>query len=135
MQEHATTLNLFLDVGRAIKRDMGSALPLPFAQCEALKLVEELPRASMREVARTLRITAPSATSLIDELARQGYLKRGAAREDRRRIALTLTPKGKRIASEIMRKRKAVFARLLQPLDHEDRENLNRVLRKIINSQ
>ncbi|HWB34150.1 MAG TPA: MarR family transcriptional regulator, partial [Candidatus Paceibacterota bacterium] len=78
---------------------------------------------------------APSATSLVDELVRQGYLRRDATREDRRRVELTLTPKGHRVASDIMRKRKAVFARMLKSLSPEDREDLNRVLRKIINSQ
>ncbi len=126
------TLSLFLEIGRLIRARMAHALPVPFAQCEALRLVHQTDAVRMRDIADHLHVTAPSATALVGELVAHGYLTREARADDRREVVLSLTPKGVRALREIDTRRTAVVAELLAPLGDEDHAELDRILQKII---
>jgi DNA-binding MarR family transcriptional regulator len=126
------TVPRFTEVGLLIKSRMQSALPLPLAQCQALWFVAERKRPGMQDVAKYFKITAPSATFLIDELVRGGYLARRANTGDRRKVELALTPKGKKEFKTLLVKRKKVLDGVFKPLSAADRTDLDRILKKII---
>ncbi len=127
-----TTLSLFLEVGRLIRRRMEGSMPLPFAQCEALYLVDIKKEPSMHELAKYFKITAPSATSLVDELVKGGYMKRKADPQDRRQVRLTLSAKGKATVAKVIARRKAVLGEVLKVLSADDKNDLNHILQKML---
>ena len=127
-----STSSLFTEVGLLIKSRMQRSIAMPFSQCQTLWFVAEHQNPGMQDIARHFKIRAPSATFLVEELVRGGYLKRQANAEDRRRVELTLTPKGKRAFKTIEQKRSTILSKLFGSLHEEDRKELNRILKKII---
>ena len=134
MKTFSATIALFTDVGFLIKSRLQRSLPLPFAQCQTLSFVAERQHPNMRDVARHFKIAAPSATFLVDELARGGLIKRRADSTDRRKIELELTAKGKTTLKTYMETRHKVLNRMFKALSESDRADLNRILTKILAS-
>jgi len=129
---NAATLALFLKTGRIIRARMERVLPLSFGQCEALRLVGEREGLAMRDIARHFKITAPSATSLVQELVRGGCLARRAGTRDRRQVHLALTRKGSAALRLAEARRTKVLSDVLRVLTERDRRQLNTILEKII---
>ena len=138
MKTTDTTAALFTEVGILIKSRMQQAVAMPFSQCQTLWFVATHAGpgspASMQDIARHFKIRAPSATFLVEELVRGGYLARHANAQDRRKVELTLTTKGKRSFKTFEAKRAVVLSKLFGSLDEKDRKELNRILRKMIES-
>jgi DNA-binding MarR family transcriptional regulator len=130
-----STSALFMEIGLLIKSRVQKAVPLPFSQYQALSFVAERSRVSMQEVARHFKIRAPSATFLVEELARGGLVARHANKDDRRRVEVTLTAKGKKIFKSVQKKRDNILRELFSSLQRSDRQELNRILVKIINKK
>lgn len=97
---------------------------------ETLRFLKE-EGGGMGEVAQYLRIKAPTASVLIDALVRDGYVKRTSDANDRRRVLLHVTPKGKRCLADATKKRAKVFARVLAPLSASERRQFARILTTI----
>ncbi|MEJ2089918.1 MAG: MarR family transcriptional regulator, partial [Gammaproteobacteria bacterium] len=57
---------------------------------------------SPSDLADRLGITRPSITSLIDGLVRQGLVRRQPARDDRRRMTISLTPAGRQLLTDLL---------------------------------
>jgi DNA-binding MarR family transcriptional regulator len=129
-----STASLFTEVGLLIKSRMQRAIAMPFSQCQTLWFVAGHQSPSMQDVAKHFKIRAPSATFLAEELVRGGYLKRSANAKDRRRVELTLTPKGKRMFKTLEEKRNKILTKLFGSLEEKDRDELNRILGEIINN-
>ena len=113
---------------------MQRAIAMPFSQCQTLWFVAQQKSPSMQDVAKHFKIRAPSATFLVEELARGGYLARHTNAKDRRKVELTLTPKGKRSFKTFEAKRDAILSALFGLLEEKDRKELNRILHKMIES-
>lgn len=69
--------------------------PSTWLRIETMKFIAEKDKPKMKDIANYLSITAPSATSLIGELVRDGFVTSYVDRCDRRISLLSLTPKGK----------------------------------------
>jgi DNA-binding MarR family transcriptional regulator len=139
MQEQDSTATLFTEIGLALKSRMQHAIGMPFSQCQTLWFVaghksSPLSHISMQDVARHFNIRAPSATFLVEELVQNGLLERHANVGDRRKVELVVTPKGKRTLKTFETKRNAVLSTLFGPLGAQDRKELNRILRKLLES-
>jgi DNA-binding MarR family transcriptional regulator len=67
----------------------------------AIKGMPEGVRPRIRELADQMHIRHHSAVELINRLESGGYVRRERARDDRREVLLTLTPKGERILGEL----------------------------------
>lgn len=134
MKETNATISLFLEAGRLIRSRMDRSMPLPFAQCELLRLVSEKDSPTMRDIARYFKIAAPSATSLVDELVRAGQLQRVRDAHDRRQVRVALTRKGREALKEVTARRKKVLAGIIAPLSIKDRGDFDRILSKILAS-
>jgi DNA-binding MarR family transcriptional regulator len=132
MKTSTNTISLFSEVGLLIKSRMQQALSLPFSQCQALWFVAEQGQPTMLEVARHFKITAPSATFLVDELVRGSYLARRANAKDRRKVELALTRKGAQAVKTVTQKRTKILEGMFRALSEADRQDLNRILTKII---
>ena len=130
-----TTFSLMFEFGRVIRARM-SRYPSPsLPQLEALHHVNEHPRESMRALAAHLKIKAPSATALVDELVRARLIRRERSRDDRRAITLALTPQGSRVLRQSIERRKNVIGDVLSPLPERDRAEFNRILEVIVSDR
>ena len=130
------TTELFLDAGRMMKKELlAKADSLPFTQAEVLRFVHEKGDPLMSDVAKHFAISAPSATSLVNQLARGGYLERKGNVEDRRQVHLHATKKAVSELTAIMDKRKKIIQALLQGLSDKDHSDMQRVLQKMLKNK
>ena len=82
---------------------------------------------TQREIQERLQIQPGSVSELTGKLEMKGFVTRTRDERDRRRVALTLTPEGRRAAA----KRKDVAVRF-DGLTAEERERLADLLEKLI---
>lgn len=128
-----TTVDLFFEAGRMIKKRLAKD-HLPFAQVEVLRFVHDEGTPTMRGIASYLRIKAPSATALVNQLVDGGHLRRVADKLDRRHIRLSLSPKGARALDAIMHERKKILRGILAGLSAKDHEDMQRILTKLLSN-
>jgi DNA-binding MarR family transcriptional regulator len=112
------------------KQDGKQALTLP--QLEALWFVKSSGEPLMRDVAQYLKVKAPSATALIDELAKASLLSRVANPKDRREVRVQLTAKGERTLEQLISRKTKAIDDILSVLARKDREEFTKLLRLIV---
>jgi DNA-binding MarR family transcriptional regulator len=83
------------------------------------------------EVGQFVSLEPDRVTRTVDVLVKQGIVARRQDKQDRRRISLSLTAKGKRIQKQIERVRYALEYELLSVLDDTELETLYRILDKL----
>jgi DNA-binding MarR family transcriptional regulator len=64
-------------------------------QFRAMRIIERSDGASLSQVSERLGATISAASKLIDGLVERGYVRRETAEDDRRRLILALSGKGK----------------------------------------
>ena len=133
MRSTDTAFSLFIGLGRLIKSRMHAHACPTLPQLETLDFIARTPHApTMRELAGHLRIKAPSATVLVDELVRARLVVRAHGTLDKRAVGLALTAHGRRMLKQSTARREKVIGQLLKPLSARDRAALNRILARII---
>ena len=70
---------------------------LTLSQYGLLEPLARQPEARIRELADAAGITASTATRILDALERRGIVRRTRSAADRRAVAVTLTPQGRRL--------------------------------------
>lgn len=75
-----------------VRCNAAGALSIPQFRC--LHFVSRHPGASLCTLAHHNGIATPTASAIVDRLVREGFLERTTAPEERRRIALRLSPQG-----------------------------------------
>jgi DNA-binding MarR family transcriptional regulator len=83
------------------------------------------------EVGQFVSLEPDRVTRTVDVLVKQGIVARRQDKQDRRRISLSLTAKGKRIQEQIERVRYALEYEFLSVLDDSELETLYRILDKL----
>jgi DNA-binding MarR family transcriptional regulator len=121
---------LMFEMARLIKQQYASDGygPSFYLHLETMRYLHESKAADMHDVAEYLRITAPSATGVVNALVKQGLVTRKPDTSDRRRVLLTVTAKGVGTLDEARERREAAFARVMEPLTLADRKELARIL-------
>ncbi len=129
-----TILTLMFEVGRIIRRAMVArdSMPLPLSSIETLRFVEEKGTPTMRDIAGYLRITAPSATALVECLVGSGFLSRKEDAKDRRVVRVSLTKKGATLLAKVTRRRMEALRKLVSALSAADRAHFISILSKIV---
>jgi DNA-binding MarR family transcriptional regulator len=100
---------------RAEMRRHGAPL-LSVPQLRALAFLHRNPGACLFHVADHLGVTRPTASVIVDRLVRRGLLARSEDPRERRRIVLTLTPKGRRLLEQARSATRSWMAGVLAPL-------------------
>lgn len=85
-------------------------------------------------VAERLEIDQSTASRLVAEAIRDGYLSRAASEADGRRIRLELTEAGRKLAEDARRYQRSVFEDLTRDWSERDREEFARLLVKFADS-
>lgn len=125
----------FMAVARRIRHTHMSALE-PFglnpSQSRALHvLAREGQPMRLRALADRLRIVARSATDVVDSLEEANLVARENDPADRRAVLVSLTDTGRTQLHAIDAARSEVAVELFDTLDPDEREELQRILKKI----
>ena len=113
---------------RAAKHPV-AGLSLP--QYQLLELLREDDEATVGELAEAAGVAAPTATRMLDCLARDEYVLRRHSQTDRRAVLVTLTPAG-RAALESAHEQILDFRRrIFESLAPEDREHAAALLTRM----
>ncbi|MEK8033330.1 MarR family transcriptional regulator [Ideonella sp. DXS29W] len=95
----------------AMRSHVGEQLSVPQFRC--LQFIALHPGASVSAVAAFLGVTLPTASAMVDRLARAGAIEPQTAAEDRRRSLLHLTSAGEAQLAEIRLGARAELAQVL----------------------
>jgi DNA-binding MarR family transcriptional regulator len=110
------------------------ALQLKFtpSQLEVIRYVAEKENPTMKDIARHLRITAPSVTTIINLLHKKELLKREFDPGDRRVVRIVLAPKAWKFFSVMKDKKLMILKNIFSKLDRDDKRELIRMLLVLI---
>ena len=97
----------------------------------ALTTLLAYPGSSIDRLRRALALTHSGGVRLVDRLEAGGLVRRTAAR-DGRVAALELTVRGKRVACDILERRRRAVADLLAPLSAAERRTLGALLERML---
>jgi DNA-binding MarR family transcriptional regulator len=87
---------------------------LTLPQWRVLAIVNRHGAQNLTAIARWMGVHPSTATRACDVLVRSGLLRRREDPADRRRLVLTLTPKGQRFVDSMLQRRREAIARVLE---------------------
>jgi DNA-binding MarR family transcriptional regulator len=93
-------------------------------QLRVLVMVQDGAPMNMSAVADGLGVNPSNASRTCDRLVRSGLLDRREDPDDRRNVALTLTPAGRRLVAAMLGQRRAIFAQVVESMSAEERSAL-----------
>ena len=87
----------------------------------------------MKDIAKELAITAPSATVFVEVLSKEGLIARRPDPNDRRIVTLKLTPKGIKFLKDTMKQMNDRIKKDMSVLTSDERKTFAHILEKILN--
>lgn len=100
-------------------------------QFSALAKLQEIGVCSQNMLGRHTAMDAATIKGVIDRLRVHGLIKSVADPEDKRRVLIALTSKGKEITAEALIKGLEITTKTLAPLNKEEQQTLLSLLNKI----
>jgi DNA-binding MarR family transcriptional regulator len=97
-------------------------------QLRVLVMVHDSGPLNMSSVAEGLGVNPSNASRTCDRLVRSGLLDRRDDPQDRRNVALTLTPAGRRLVASMLGHREAVFRQVVERMGPKARSQLTGAL-------
>ena len=127
----------FVREGDAIARDAGLE-PQQYLLLLAIRGLPETTEATIRTLAERLALKHHSVVELIDRLETHGYVRRSRSQGDRRRVLVSLLPRGEKLLEEVAQHRigelrangRALVAAIGALLEHKSRSARKRGRRK-----
>ncbi|MFD4837030.1 MarR family winged helix-turn-helix transcriptional regulator [Achromobacter sp. NPDC058515] len=86
---------------------------------------------SPHELAERAGVTRATVTGLVDGLQRDGFVLREAGQEDRRKVVVTLTGKGRTAAAKLFKEHTAWIGSLFAGLSGADQRQLGELLTRV----
>lgn len=127
-------LKMHLTVFRAMKSELAeksTLTKLTILQIHTLLFLKEKKNPQGSELARYLRITAPTTTVLVNKLSTMKLIKREVEKKDRRIIRICLTRRGEQTLEAAMKERKKIVKKFLSRLTIQDKLDLLRIMKHI----
>lgn len=124
----AFALALADETGAATERAAGQA---GAAAAALVSLSDLLAQRSVDDLRRAVGLTHSGGVRVVDRLVAGGLAERGPG-PDGRSVALSLTPLGRRVATEAQRARRATVQEVLGVLDERERTELTTLLEKLV---
>jgi DNA-binding MarR family transcriptional regulator len=106
-------------------------LEYTLSQLEVLNFVVEKKNPTMKDIAAHMRITAPSATTLVEYLYAQKLVVRKPDPHDRRGVRIFPTSKTLHLFSKFKKVKTTAFKEILRPLSAADRNELTAIFNKL----
>jgi DNA-binding MarR family transcriptional regulator len=104
---------------------------LTIAEANAVYAVGPLGSKTMKQIAETLGVAVSTPTRTIDRLLDKELASRKVDPNDRRKLLIELTPKGKELLAEMDEEGMIMVAKMLEHLKDEEIESLKKILLKI----
>lgn len=105
--------------------------PNAWLRMEILQFIAQSKEPTMHDIAAYLCVRAPSATSLVNNLARAGSVRRQSGKGDRRTVRVALTKKGAAMLSGYSKNSARVMREVFSLLDEDELRQLVAVLRRL----
>jgi len=113
-----------------LNRNLASA-DLTVSQFGVLEALYHKGPLCQRDIAKKILKSTGNITMVIDNLERQGLVRRERAAEDRRYITINLTEKGTRLIAELFPRHAASITDEMDFLSEEEQSELGRLCRKL----
>ena len=84
-----------------LERDQKNCCGTTMSQCYTIETLAQGGGLSMHELSKDMGVTMSTMTRVIDVLVRDGVVARGSNPEDRRKVCVELTAKGKDLARKL----------------------------------
>jgi DNA-binding MarR family transcriptional regulator len=110
---------------RQPRRDPGG---LSLAQYRVLAPLVQEPSLRVGELAAAAGIRGPTATRILDGLARSALVRRQHSKRDRREVRISLTPEGRAAVVAKLNVMEQARREMFGKLSHEEREHVTRFL-------
>lgn len=127
-------LELLPELGRALANSVPDKVKhqgVSNAQVRAVVHLAEYGPQTMGALAQGLRITTPSTTGLINPLADMGLVERERDGEDRRVVRVSLSAKAKKMAGQVLTRRRAEVEQAMVGMSEEAKANFLEGLRRL----
>ncbi len=115
----------------AFQGAIGEPLQLRPVEFTILQLLRHNRRATQKQLARALAITAPGMTVLLDRLEARGVLRRERNLDDKRSLFVLLTDEGQRLAADSQLASRDMETDLLRALSPGERMMLFELLERV----
>ncbi len=128
--------SLMPDILRELTKRQSNALisgKITIPQLLILDLLNKKGDMIMSQLAKSMNVTMPAMTGIVDRLVRDGCALRLRDPKDRRIILIHLTKKGKNTIEELKKQRKKIIIDIFGKLGTKDREDYLDILTKIYN--
>ncbi len=103
-------------------------------QIHALFMINEHGGPTMKELAQTLMVTAPTATSFVNRLVRNKLVDRKADPKNRKLVRLRITTAGRKLMQQKIKERQASMRTIISVLPTKDQNDLIRILERVLDS-
>jgi MarR family transcriptional regulator, organic hydroperoxide resistance regulator len=100
-------------------------------QLSILDLLHRNNELTMSDMARSMNVTTPAMTGVVDRLVRDGYCVRSYYPDDRRVIKIKLTAKGVKAIKNILEHRRQMITKIFSVLSNTEREEYLNILTRI----
>lgn len=129
----ARIIQLWMDISRQLRRNMmkgGKAAEVCMnpMQMHGMFVIAEHPNVTMKEFAKHLHISSPSATSFVDRLVKLHWVQRNPDPDNRKLVHLSMLPEGSLALEKARKQHATVMHELFSLLQPSDQEQLERVL-------
>ncbi len=101
---------------------------LTFAELRVLRVLDWIGPSTLTGLASHLGIAPPAASEVVDRLVGRGFVRRVRAKEDRRRLVLSLRDRGRRLMGEFDRQRRSRLGKVLGALSPREAVRMERAL-------
>jgi DNA-binding MarR family transcriptional regulator len=126
--------DLLNEVSASFKRIIGMQMDptsLKPIEIKMLNLLNNRGGMQINAISEELSVTGPWITGIVKAMQQKGYVKKVRNQSDRRRLNVTITPRGKKILDKNMDTYLRAVSGLLDKLSTEDIEEFKRLLKKI----
>ena len=89
---------------------------------------------NQKDIEKEFSLKNPTVTGILDRLEDKGYIKREVSSKDKRYKKILLTQSSQLILSDGRNHAKKIGEQLLEPLNADEKEDLKKLLDKIINN-
>lgn len=104
---------------------------LKLSQLKALYAFRDKDCITMKEFAINLGVKFPNMTMIVDGLEHEGIVERERGQEDRRKVFVTLTPRGKEIRNGFLLQRHKVAEDIFAHISEKERDLLLKSLENV----
>ena len=127
------TLTCLYQRFNALQRGEKRCFGVSMSQCVTLELLHQDGAKSVRELAAGLGLDTSTVTRVVDVLVRDGLIRRKRDQNrDRRRVFVSLTERGRRLAKKLEANADHYCERILQRLPTDRREDVLHALRVLV---